>query len=133
MNNEQLIEMAIEARKNAKSPTKYYVGAAVLAKSGKIYTGCNLGSENGIFNICAERTAIVKMLSEGEEEIEKMAVVGGPVKELIYTLPCGVCRQLIHDLGKEIEIIAGYYEDGKLILKEFKIKDLLPGGFDYEK
>ena len=71
MNNEQLIEMAIVARKNAKSPTKYYVGAALLTKSGKVYTGCNLGSENGLFNICAERVAIVKMLSEGEEEIEK--------------------------------------------------------------
>ena len=73
MNNENLIELAIEARKNAKSPTKYYVGTALLTKSGKVYTGCNLGSENGLFNICAERVAIVKMLSEGEEKIEKIA------------------------------------------------------------
>ena len=51
MNNEELIKLAIEARKNAKSPTKYYVGAAILTKSGKIFTGCNLGSENGLYNI----------------------------------------------------------------------------------
>ena len=71
MNNEELIKLAIEAKKNARTPTKYYVGAALKTKSGKVYTGCNLGRENGIFNICAERVAIVKMLSEGEEEIEK--------------------------------------------------------------
>ena len=105
MNNEKLIEMAIEARKNAKSPTKYYVGAALLTKSGKVYTGCNLGSENGLFNICAERVAVLKMLSEGNEDIEKIAVVGGPEDKLIYTIPCGICRQLLFDLGKGIKII----------------------------
>ena len=130
MNNDELINLAIEARKNAKSPTKYYVGVALLTKSGKVYTGCNLGSENGIFNICAERVAIVKMLSEGDEKIEKIAVVGGKENELVLTLPCGVCRQLIYDLGKDIEIIAAYYEEEKLIQKEFNIKDLLPAAFN---
>ena len=130
MNNEDLIKLAIEARKNAKSPTGYYVGASILTKSGKIYTGCNLGSENGLYNICAERTAIVKMLSEGETEIEKIAVVGGPDEELICTLPCGICRQLIFDLGNNIEIIVGYYENGELKQKSFFAKDLLPAGYE---
>ena len=133
MNNEELIKLAIEAKKNAKSPTKYYVGVALKTKSGKVYTGCNLGSENGIFNICAERTAIVKMLSEGEEEIEKIVVVGGFNDELVLTLPCGVCRQLIHDLGKEIEIIAAYKENGELKQKTYTAKELLPAGYDFDE
>lgn len=130
MNNEELVKLAIESRKNAKSPTKYYVGAALLTKSGKIYTGCNLGSENGLFNICAERVAVLKMLSECNEDIEKIAVVGGPEDKLIYTLPCGICRQLLFDLGKDIKIIAGYYEEEKLIIKEFNITDLLPVAYE---
>ena len=69
MTNKELINMAIEVRKNAISPTKYYVGAALLTESGKVYTGCNLGTEDGIFNICAERVAICKMLSEGERKL----------------------------------------------------------------
>ena len=131
MENETLINLAIEARKNAKSPTKYYVGVALETKNGKVYTGCNLGSENGLYNICAERTAIVKMLSEGEEEIVKIVVVGGPEDKLVYTAPCGICRQLIFDFGKEIEIICAYYENDKLEQKIYKAKDLLPGGYEY--
>ena len=130
MTNRELINMAIEARKNAISPTKYYCGAAVLASNGKIYTGCNLGSEDGIFNICAERVAICKMLSDGEKSFEKIAVVGGPESELIYTTPCGVCRQLILNFGKDIEVIMGYpNENNEIEEKIFKIYELLPGGF----
>ena len=129
MNNDELINLALEARKNAVSPTKYYVGVAIKTKSGKIYTGCNLGSENGLFNICAERVAIVKMLSEFPEEIEKIVVVGGPNNELINTVPCGICRQLIYDLGKDIEIICAYYENEELKQKIYKSKDLLPNGY----
>ena len=132
MNNEHLINLAIEARKYAKSPTNYYVGVALVTKSGRIYTGCNLGSDNALFNICAERVAIAKMLSEGEELIEKIVVVGGKKDELIFTLPCGICRQLIHDMGKDIEIIAAYYENGELKQKSYKAKDLLPAGFEYD-
>lgn len=130
MNNEELINLAIEARKNAKSPTKYYVGVALETKTGKVYTGCNLGSENGLYNICAERTAIVKMLSEGESEIKKIIVVGGPEDNLVYTAPCGICRQLIFDLGKEIEIICAYYENNELKQKMYTAKDLLPAGYE---
>ena len=132
MNNEELIKLAIEAKKNAISPTNYHVGAALKTKSGKIYTGCNLGSENALFNICAERVAIVKMLSDGEKEIEKIAVVGGIEDKLTLTLPCGICRQLIFDLGKETQIIAAYYENGELMQKSFKIADLIPAAYEME-
>ena len=130
MTNKELINMAIEVRKNAISPTKYYVGAALLTDSGKVYTGCNLGTEDGIFNICAERVAICKMLSEGEKSFSKIAVVGGPEDKLIYTTPCGVCRQLIMTFGKDIEVVMGYAnENGEIEEKIMKINELLPGGF----
>lgn len=130
MTNKELINMAIEVRKNAISPTKYYVGAALLTDSGKVYTGCNLGTEDGIFNICAERVAICKMLSEGERSFSKIAVVGGPKDKLIYTTPCGVCRQLIMTFGKDIEVVMGYTnENGEIEEKIMKINELLPGGF----
>lgn len=130
MTNKELINMAIEARKNAISPTKYYVGAALLTESGKVYTGCNLGTEDGIFNICAERVAICKMLSEGERKFTKIAVVGGPEDKLIYTTPCGVCRQLITTFGTDIEVVMGYLnENGEIEEKIMKINELLPGGF----
>ena len=130
MTNKELINMAIEVRKNAISPTKYYVGAALLTDSGKVYTGCNLGTEDGIFNICAERVTICKMLSEGERSFSKIAVVGGPEDKLIYTTPCGVCRQLIMTFGKNIEVVMGYSnENGEIEEKIMKINELLPGGF----
>lgn len=130
MTNRELINMAIEVRKNAISPTKYYVGAALLTESGKVYTGCNLGTEDGIFNICAERVAICKMLSEGEKKFTKIAVVGGPEDKLIYTTPCGVCRQLIMTFGTDIEVVMGYTnENGEIDEKIMKINELLPGGF----
>ena len=130
MTNRELIDMAIEVRKNAISPTKYYVGAALLTTNGKVYTGCNLGTEDGIFNICAERVAICKMLSEGEKSFTKIAVVGGPEDKLIYTVPCGVCRQLIMTFGNDIEVVMGYTnENGEIEEKIMKIDELLPCGF----
>lgn len=126
----ELINKAIQARKNAISPTNYFVGAALLTTSGKIYTGCNLGSADALFNICAERVAILKMLSEEKESIEKIVVVGGK-ENLVKTLPCGICRQLIYSLGEEIEIICAYYEKNELKYDTYKIKELLPSGFKY--
>ncbi len=132
MKDEELIMLAIEARKKAITPTHYYVGVALQTVSGKIYTGCNLGSTNGLFNICAERVAIVKMLSEGKEKIEKIAVVGGPEDKLIPTTPCGICRQLIYDLGENISVITAYYEDKELKYKVQSASELLPSGYEME-
>ena len=129
MEDNELIKLAINAKKNAISSTKYKVGVALKTKSGKVYTGCNLASQNGLYNICAERTAIVNMLSEGERDIEKIVVVGGVEDELVFTSPCGICRQLIFDLGQESEIICAYSENGEIKQKKYLAKDLLPYGY----
>lgn len=130
MTNMELINLAIEAKKNAISPTGYFVGVALIADGGKIYTGCNLGSEDALFNICAERVAICKMLSEGVKSFAKIAVVGGIGDELRYTTPCGICRQLISEFGTEIEVVMGYKNaDGILVEDVKKILELLPAGY----
>ena len=95
MTDKELIELAIEARKMAYAPySDHKVGAALVGKSGKIYTGCNV--ENAAYSPtnCAERTAIFKAVSEGEREFSAIAIVGGVGNKLSdLCAPCGVCRQ----------------------------------------
>ena len=89
---------AIDAAGLAYAPySKYYVGSALKAKSGKIYTGCNI-QNNGIMSICAERVAFTKAISEGEKEFEYIVIVGGSNKDSIEScIPCGYCRQFINE------------------------------------
>lgn len=130
MTNRELIDLAIKARGNAISPTKYMVGAAIETANGNIFTGCNLGSEDALYDICAERVAICKMLSEGEKSIKRIAVVGGLEGEALrYTSPCGICRQLILEFGNDIDVIMGWEEDGEIKEQVVKSQDLLPGGY----
>jgi len=101
MNNyQELIEAARIARNNAVAPiSKHMVGAALLAKSGRIYVGANV--EPGVMNlgICAERVALFSALAQGERSFEAIAVYGGiPVP----CYPCGACRQVFSDLIPDI-------------------------------
>ena len=124
------IELAKKARLNAHSPYgNYYVGAALRTKSGKVYTGCNV-ENHGIQGICAERTAFVKAISEGEREFESIAVVGAPVGEepTVKCMPCGYCRQFISEfVDKDFKIIVE--DNGEIIT--YTINDLLPHSFDF--
>ena len=90
-----LVEEALKARKFSYSPySRFQVGAALLAKDGQIFTGCNIESASYTPSNCAERTAFFKAVSQGVREFEAIAVVGGPkeAKNLDYCTPCGVCR-----------------------------------------
>ena len=97
MTPEALVQEALQALQNAYVPySGFKVGAALLTKAGKVYTGCNI--ENAAYgpSNCAERTAIFKAVSEGEREFAAIAVVGG--KDGVVTdifPPCGVCRQVM--------------------------------------
>jgi cytidine deaminase len=97
MTDRQLIELAIEAREKSYSPySGFCVGAALLGKSGKVYTGCNV--ENAAYSPtnCAERTAVFKAVSEGEREFSAIAIVGGKGEQIAdECAPCGVCRQVL--------------------------------------
>ncbi|NMC47191.1 MAG: cytidine deaminase [Chloroflexi bacterium] len=119
----QLIQRALEAREKAYVPySKYPVGAALLCQSGKIYTGANI--ENAAFpvTVCAERVAIFKAVSEGDMELQAMAVVtknGGT--------PCGSCRQVMAEFNPDLIV---YVVDEKSDIKqETTLKEILPSYF----
>ena len=129
MTNEQLIELAKEARMNAcVDISQFKVGAALLDKSGKVIQGCNIEDPSGIgvTNICAERCAIVKALSEGYRDFVKIAVVGGP-DELIFCAPCGACRQYLNSWCPQIKVIL---QDDNGKIKEYGMSELLPYSFN---
>lgn len=123
----ELIEKAIEARRNAYAPySGFKVGAALLTKGNRIYCGCNI--ENGAFGdtVCAERTAFFKAISEGEREFEAIAVVGGK-EDMGACFPCGTCRQVMSEFCKgDFKIVTGLPEDYKI----FTLAELLPMSFD---
>ena len=93
----ELIRAALEAREKAYTPYSHFkVGAALLAKDGSVWTGCNIENAGYTPTNCAERTAVFKAVSEGQREFLAIAVVGGregPVTE--ECAPCGVCRQVM--------------------------------------
>lgn len=127
MDVKKLIEKAIEAREFAYVPySNFKVGAALLSKKGKVYTGCNIESASYTPTICAERTAITKAVSEGDREIEAIAIVGDLEN---FTYPCGVCRQVIREFGKDATLIIAKNRDE---YKTYKLKDLLPYSFGPE-
>lgn len=127
MKNKELLKLAEDARKNAYVPySKFSVGAAVLTKSGKVYTGCNIECASFGGTNCAERTALFKAISEGEREIDAIAIASSNSEKNEATYPCGICRQVIIEFGPDIRIIMGYSE-GKII--ETTIKDLVPNYF----
>ena len=128
MDNEKLIELAKEAREFAYPEISgFKVGAALLTSCGKVFGGCNIEDPSGIgvTNICAERCAIVKAVSEGYRSFTKIAVVGGE-DSLIFCLPCGACRQYMNSFNPEIVIIG--LKNNEIV--EFKLSELLPYSFD---
>ena len=109
MDNESLLKIAINARKNALAEvSQYTVGAALLASSGTVYIGANVEEYSilGLSN-CAERVAIQNAISHGERNFVKNAIVGGKKAsdKLDEIAPCGVCLQYILDMCKNIDII----------------------------
>lgn len=128
----KLIEHAIEARKKAYAPYSHYmVGAALLTKEKKIYSGCNI--ENAAYgpSNCAERTAFFKAVSEGERDFEAIAIVGGCKQDTQYAAPCGVCRQVMAEFcrPKEFQIIIAKSTEEYYIRT---LEDLLPDSFGPE-
>jgi cytidine deaminase len=122
MRDGELIALAAQARERAYAPySRYAVGAALLGKSGRVYTACNV--ENAVYplTICAERAAVFKAVSEGEREFEAIAVVtsnGGS--------PCGSCRQVLAEFGPDIRVLIATPER---LIAEWKVCDLLPSAF----
>lgn len=129
---EDLIALALEAREKAYAPySRFPVGAALLAESGQVYTGCNVENASYGLSICAERVALFKAVAAGERHFEALAVV----TETMAT-PCGACRQVLAEFGEdELQIIVAdpegqmeIYTLGELLPASFTSKHLPPSG-----
>ncbi|OJV64544.1 MAG: cytidine deaminase [Clostridiales bacterium 38-18] len=123
MTYHELVEKAYEAMQFSYSPySNFKVGAALLTTSGKVYTGCNVEIASFGATNCAERTAIFKAISEGNHDYSAIAVVSSSRD---FTYPCGICRQVIVEFAKDIDIIVAKDYDYEV----YKIDELLPKSF----
>jgi cytidine deaminase len=128
MDKNEVIKQAIEAMENAYAPySKFKVGAALLTKSGKIYTGCNIENSSYGASVCAERVAIFKAVSEGEHDFELLVVA---TKTEEPSPPCGICRQVISEFSNDLPIML-VNDKGSII--ETNINKLLPFPFLKER
>ena len=127
---EKLIDTAIEQLKFSYTPySNFKVGAALLTKSGKIYTGCNIENASYTPTNCAERTAFFKAVSEGVRDFQAICIVGGKDGKLTeYTAPCGVCRQVMMEFcnPKTFQIILAVHKERYEI---YTLEELMPLGF----
>lgn len=133
MNVNSLIWEAIRSREKAYVPYSHFmVGAAVLSESGKIYGGCNIECSSYSVSVCAERTAILRAIYEGEKRLTAIAVVGGDQSKkgalLSYCPPCGVCRQMMREFcdSREFKVIVAKSENE---YKVFTMDEILPMSF----
>ena len=123
MDDKALFRIADQAKKNAYAPySGFMVGAALLCADEKVFTGVNVENVSYGATICAERTAFVKAISEGERQFEAIAVAAGRGK----ASPCGICRQFMLEFNPDLKVVTGENE-GNLTVQA--LRDLLPDGF----
>lgn len=127
---EKLIDTAIKQLQFSYTPySNFKVGAALLAKNGEIYTGCNIENASYTPTNCAERTAFFKAVSEGVRDFQAICIVGGKDGDLTeYTAPCGVCRQVMMEFcdPKTFQIILAVDKERYEI---YTLEELMPLGF----
>jgi len=121
----ELVALAAEARELAYAPySEFPVGAALLGRSGRVYTGCNVENASYPLSTCAERTAVSKAVSEGERGFEAIAVVTAT-----GATPCGACRQILREFGGPEGDLRVLVADTEGNVRTFTIAELLPAGF----
>ena len=127
---QELIQVAIKQMDYAYAPySHFYVGAALLAKNGTVYTGCNIETAAYGPSNCGERTAFFKAVSEGVRDFSAICVVGGKDKKPArIAAPCGVCRQVMMEFcdPKTFEIILAMDTEHYQVMR---LEELLPMGF----
>lgn len=136
MDDKELIREAYKAQTYSYSPySGFQVGAALLGKSGRVYTGCNIENASYSPTNCAERTAFFKAVSVGEKEFEKIVIVGNKKgaspEERDYCAPCGVCRQVMAEFcnPKEFKVLLAKSETD---YRTYRLEELFPFGFSKE-
>ena len=124
MTDQALVDLAFTMLERSYVPySRFPVGAALLCPDGTVFTGCNV--ENAAYGstICAERTALVKAVSEGRRQFTALAVVG---RSEDYCWPCGACRQMLYEFAPDLTVLVGR-GDGQYV--KLPLKELLPHGF----
>ena len=125
MEHSDLILLAHKAKAQAYAPySKFRVGAALLTDTGQIFTGVNVENASYGATVCAERTAVVKAVSEGHKGVPVIAIASDS-EEFIY--PCGICRQVLEELGSEETKVICSNKSGDF--EEFTLGQLLPKAF----
>lgn len=120
----ELVQRALDMRQYAYAPySRFRVGAALESADGRVFTGCNV--ENAAYGstICAERTALVKAVSEGVTQFRRIAIAADSKD---YCWPCGACRQMLREFGGELEVLV-VNRDGDY--RKAALEELLPHGF----
>ncbi len=121
---DRLVQAALDSRKSAYAPfSKFLVGAAIEDAQGRIHTGCNIENASYGLTVCAERTAVLKAVSEGVREFVRIAVAAETDP---LTPPCGACRQVLAEFCDDLEIVM-VNPAGKT--ESVRLKDLLPRAF----
>ena len=124
MKDDELIKIAEKAQGNAYAPfSRFRVGAALQAQSGKIYIGVNVeNSSYGLTN-CAERSAVFAAVTEGDRQFEKIAIFSSCSPP---ATPCGACRQVLNEFAPDLKIICAN-DHGEV--NSYQLSELLPKGF----
>ena len=128
MTDRELLNVAKEASENAYAPySRFCVGAALECRNGRVFTGCNVENAALGATICAERTAIVKAVSEGERDFVRIAIYG---ESADYCMPCGSCRQVMMEFAhnKDMEVLCARATGGYV---SYKLSELMPRPFTF--
>jgi cytidine deaminase len=127
--DQDLVTLARQVREQAYAPySRFPVGAALLGRSGQVYTGCNVENASYPLTICAERAAVVAAVSRGEREFDSIAVVTAT-----GAMPCGACRQVLREFGGRDGDLRVIVADLDGVTRTFSIAELLPEGFTPEQ
>jgi cytidine deaminase len=124
LTDDELVAHARAARENAYAPySGFRVGAALLGRSGRVFTGVNVENASIGLSVCAERNAIAKALSEGEREFSAIAIAAGDSEP---TMPCGVCRQVMWEFSHDLRVIVESGEGTRVVTS---VHELFPRPF----
>ena len=128
MTDKELVDIAFDAMERTYSPySGFAVGAAVECFDGTVFTGCNVENASYSASICAERVAVCKAISEGYTDFLRIAIAANSEN---HCVPCGTCRQVLYEFSREIKLLCAN-KNGEYV--RYKIKELLPYGFELEK
>ena len=124
MTDKELLDLAWKAREQSYSPySGFAVGAALECEDGTVYLGCNVEGASYGNTICAERTALVKAVSEGKRSFKRIAIVANSPE---YTAPCGICRQMLYEFAPDLQVLCA---NGNRAWADVSLRELLPMGF----